>query len=117
MDSLGRVARNIVHFLASNVVSFVLGMAASIVMARSLGPNDLGIFHQVSWFAGTVSVVISLGFITSITKFTAQFRAEGRHGDVLAAVRFIFYVEVAIALVATAGLLIFSRSEEHTSEL
>lgn len=114
MDSLGRVARNIVHFLASNVVSFVLGMAASIVMARSLGPNDLGIFHQVSWFAGTVSVVISLGFITSITKFTAQFRAEGRHGDVLSAVRFIFYVEVAIALVATAGLLIFSsRIADH----
>src|SRR5688572_8613353 len=89
-------------------------MAASIVMARSLGPNDLGIFHQVSWFAGTVSVVISLGFITSITKFTAQFRAEGRHGDVLAAVRFIFYVEVAIALVATAGLLFFSsRIADH----
>lgn len=114
MDSLGRVARNIVHFLASNVVSFVLGMAASIVMARSLGPNDLGIFHQVSWFAGTVSVIISLGLITSITKFTAQFRAEGRDADVLAAVRYIFYVEVAIALVTTAGLLLFStRIADH----
>lgn len=108
MDSLGRIARNIVHFLCSNVVTFILGMAASIVMARSLGPNDLGIFHQVQWFAGTVSVVISLGFITSITKFTAQFRAENRHADVLSAVRFIFYVEVAIALVTTVGLLFLS---------
>lgn len=114
MDSLGRIARNIVHFLASNVVSFVLGMAASVVMARSLGPNDLGIFHQVSWFAGTVSVIISLGFITSITKFTAQFRAEDRHADVLSAVRFVFYVEVGIALVTTAGLLLLStRIADH----
>ncbi|MEO6095547.1 MAG: oligosaccharide flippase family protein [Fibrobacteria bacterium] len=109
-NTLRKVARNIVHFLCSNAVSFVLGMAASIVMARSLGPNDLGIFHQVSWFAGTISVIISLGFITSITKFTAQFRAEGRSGDVLSAVRFIFYIELGIAVVTTIGLLPFSAA-------
>jgi O-antigen/teichoic acid export membrane protein len=108
--TLRKVARNIVHFLCSNAVSFVLGMAASVVMARSLGPNDLGIFHQVSWFAGTVSVVISLGFITSITKFTAQFRAEGRNADVLSVVRFIFYIELGIAIVTSIGLMFFATS-------
>ena len=113
-STLRTVARNIVHFLCSHAMSFVLGMAASVVMARSLGPNDLGIFHQVQWFAGTVSVVISLGLITSITKFTAQFRAEGRHADVLSAVRFIFYVELAIALATTLGLLLVSsRIADH----
>src|SRR3954469_23235960 len=113
-QTLRKVARNIVHFLCSNAVSFVLGMAASVVMARNLGPNDLGIFHQVQWFAGTVSVVISLGFITSITKFTAQFRAEGRNADVLSAVRFIFYVEFAIAVITSAGLLLAaSRIADH----
>lgn len=112
--TLSTVARNIVHFLCSNAVSFVLGMVASVVMARSLGPNDLGIFHQVQWFAGTVSVVISLGFITSITKFTAQFRAEGRNADALSAVRFIFYIELAIAVATTAGLLFLStRIADH----
>ena len=58
--------------------------------------------------------IISLGFITSITKFTAQFRAEGRDADIVAAVRFIFYVEMAIALSTTAGLLFFStRIADH----
>jgi O-antigen/teichoic acid export membrane protein len=113
-STLSRISRNIVHFLCSNAVSFVLGMAASVVMARSLGPNDLGIFHQVQWFAGTVSVIISLGLITSITKFTAQFRAEGRNPDVLSAVRFIFKVEFAIALATTVGLLLVSsRIADH----
>jgi PST family polysaccharide transporter len=113
-QTLRRVARNIVHFLASNAVSFVLGMAASVVMARNLGPNDLGIFHQIQWFAGTVSAIISLGFITSITKFTAQFRAEGRNADALSAVRFIFYVEFAIAVVTTLGLLCYAtRIADH----
>src|SRR5262245_13728236 len=113
-NTLRRVARNIVHFLASNAVSFVLGMAASVVMARNLGPNDLGIFHQVQWFAGTISVVISLGFITSITKFTAQFRAEGRNADALSAVRFIFYVELAIAVVTSIGMMCYAtRIADH----
>jgi O-antigen/teichoic acid export membrane protein len=109
MDSLRRVARNIVHFLCSSVVTFGLGMIASVIMARSLGPDNLGIFHQVQWFTGTVSVVISLGFITGITKFTAQYRAEGRHADIVSAVRFVFYIEVAIALVTTIGLCFFAR--------
>jgi O-antigen/teichoic acid export membrane protein len=114
MDSLRRVARNIVHFLCSSVVTFGLGMIASVVMARSLGPDNLGIFHQVQWFTGTVSVIISLGFITSITKFTAQYRAEGRHADIVSAVRFVFYVEVAIAVLATVGLLLYaSRIADH----
>src|SRR3954464_1629543 len=114
MESLRRVARNIIHFLCSSVVTFGLGMIASVVMARALGPDNLGIFHQVQWFSGTVSVVISLGFITSITKFTAQYRAEGRQADAIAAVRFIFYVEFAIAVVTTIGLMIFaSRIADH----
>ena len=89
-------------------------MAASVVMARALGPNDLGIFHQVQWFAGTVSVIISLGFITSITKFTAQYRAEGRVQDIVAMVRFIFNIELAIAGITTVGLLFLApRIADH----
>lgn len=105
MSTLGKVAKNIVHFLCSHLVSFVLGMAASIIMARNLGPNDLGIFHQVQWFAGTASVIISLGFITSITKFTAQYRASGRASDVVAMVRYIFTIELLIAGITTLALI------------
>ncbi len=85
-----------------------MGMVASIVMARTLGPNDLGIFHQAQWFAGTLSFCLSLGFMTTVTKFTAQYRAEGRHADIAAAVRFIYRVEFAIGLIATVGLILFA---------
>ena len=113
-STLGRIARNITHFICSHVISFVLGMAASIVMARALGPNDLGIFHQVQWFAGTASVIISMGFITSITKFTAQYRAEGRERDIVAMVRFIFNIELAIAGITTLALIFLApRIADH----
>lgn len=108
MKSLARVVSNSLHFLFSNLLGFAMGMVASIVMARTLGPNDLGIFHQAQWFAGTLSFCLSLGFMTTVTKFTAQYRAEGRHADISSAVRFVYRVELAIGLLATVGLLLFA---------
>jgi|GEM_PF-777236 len=108
MRSLSRVIRNSFHFLFSNLMGFAMGLVASVVMARTLGPNDLGIFHQAQWFAGTLSVCLSLGFMTSITKFTAQFRAEGRTRDLAAVLRHIYRIELGIGVLATLGLVVFS---------
>jgi O-antigen/teichoic acid export membrane protein len=106
--SLGRIIRNSIHFLISNLLGFAMGLVASVVMARTLGPNDLGIFHQAQWFAGTISVCLSLGFMTAVTKFTAQFKGEGRLQDLRSALRFIYAVELAIGLVSSAGLIAFA---------
>jgi O-antigen/teichoic acid export membrane protein len=108
MRALPRAIRNSLHFLFSNVLGFAMGLVASVVMARSLGPNDLGIFHQAQWFAGTISVVLSLGFMTSATKFTAQYRAEGRTLDLVHSIRYIYRVELIIGIISTLGLLIFA---------
>ncbi len=107
-EQLRKILWNCFHFFFSNILSFGLGLVASVVMARTLGPNDLGIYHQVAWFSGTVSVIISLGFITSITKFTAQYKAAGQTARIGAAIRFIFIVEGGMALVSTLGLLLFA---------
>ncbi len=105
---LRRIAQNAAHLLGSQTVGFFMALAASVVMARTLGPTELGIFHQAQWFAGMVSVVLSLGLVTSVTKFTAQFQAQGRRGDAAAALRFILKTELALGLGATAVLLLFS---------
>jgi O-antigen/teichoic acid export membrane protein len=106
--SLGRIIRNAIHFLVSNLLGFAMGLVASVVMARTLGPNDLGIFHQAQWFAGTISVCLSLGFMTAVTKFTAQFKGEGRLADMSAAIRYIYVFEFVIGLVSSIGLICFA---------
>ncbi len=110
MEAIRRIIGNIGHALASQAMNLSLGLVASIVLARTLGPNDLGIFHQVQWFAGTVSVIISLGFITSVTKFTAQYRGKGDAATLTAVIRFILYFEVAVAAATTIALLFFATA-------
>jgi O-antigen/teichoic acid export membrane protein len=86
-----------------------MGFVASIVMARVLGPNDLGIFHQVQWFAGLVGVVLSFGFTTGISKFTAQFRAEGRPEAAAAVLRWVLAIESIIGGIVSIGLLFLAN--------
>ncbi len=110
MEAIRKIIGNIGHALASQAMGMSLGLIASIVLARNLGPNDLGIFHQVQWFAGTVSVIISLGFITSVTKFTAQYRGKGDMATQAAVLRFILFFEIAVAAATTVGLMVFATS-------
>jgi O-antigen/teichoic acid export membrane protein len=105
---LRRIGRNVLHLLGSQALGFGMALVASVVMARTLGPNDLGIFHQAQWFAGLMSVCLSLGLVTSVTKFTAQFRSEKRPDAAASALRFMLKVELAIGLFSTAGLVLLS---------
>jgi O-antigen/teichoic acid export membrane protein len=108
LRSLNRVIRNAIHFLVSNVLGFAMGLVTSVVMARTLGPNDLGIFHQTQWFAGTISVILSFGFMTAVTKFTAQLKGEGRLYEMKCVIRFVYRLELAIGILATVGLVGFA---------
>jgi len=83
-------------------------MVSSIVLARALKPNNLGIFHEVQWIAGLASTIISFGFITSIVKFTAAYKAKGQHENILSMIKYIVYIELAITLVTTVALIYFS---------
>lgn len=114
MTTLGRVLRNSAHFLGSNLLGFGMGFVASVVMARVLGPNDLGIFHQVQWFAGLLGVGLSLGFTTGVAKFTAQFRAEGRPEAAAALLRWVLALESIVGGAASIVLLVFApRIADH----
>jgi len=91
-------------------MAFTLGMVSSIVLARTLKPNNLGIFHEIQWVAGLASTIISFGFITSIVKFTATYKAKGEQKNMLSMIRYIVHIELFITLISTAFLLFFSTA-------
>ncbi len=109
MPRLQRTVKNFLHFFSAQGVNFTLGLLSSVILARTLGPNDLGIFHQVQWFAGTVSVLLSFGFITSLIRFTARYRAQGKPEIAVAVLRYIFLWEFCLAGITSLVLIVFSR--------
>ena len=57
-----------------------LGLLVSILTARALGPADMGRYAFLVWLAGLVAIALSLGFPTTVTRYTAETVAGARPG-------------------------------------
>lgn len=57
---------------------YFLGMLASIVIARHLGPAGLGSYSLIIWMAGLGVVFVNAGTKTAAIKFIAELRGSGR---------------------------------------
>lgn len=107
-----RVARNASYSLAGNAVAFAAGTAASIVLARLLGPRDLGTYALVLSSTGIMGMVVRLSVPHSTTKYVAEYAGRGEPDTVARIVGTLARFEVGMALlVAGPALLLASWFE------
>jgi O-antigen/teichoic acid export membrane protein len=64
------------------LVRAALGVVVSVLAARYLAPADLGRYAFLVWLAGLLAVALSLGFPTTVTRYTAEACGAGRPGVV-----------------------------------
>ena len=79
-----------------------LGVLVSILTARYLAPADMGRYAFLVWLAGLLAVALSLGFPTTVTRYTAEARGAGRPGVAGALLRVVVRWQGLLALVAAA---------------
>jgi O-antigen/teichoic acid export membrane protein len=101
------IAKNTGWFGVESAVDAILTVVTSIAIARTLGPEKMAYLIYVTWIASVVSGVGALGLPTTTRKYMAEFLGKGDNGTA----RFIylrtFWLQVALATVATAGLAIW----------
>lgn len=100
-----RVARNASYTFAGNLVAFVAGAAASVVLARMLGPARLGTYALALTVAGLMGMFATLGMPHAATKYVAEYAARGERetaARVLGAL-----ARVGVAAAAAVGTLAF----------
>lgn len=69
--------RGAMMMTGSTYVTYGLGMLVSIVIARSLGPEDFGRYSYVVWLAGLVVVLANNGLSTSAIRFLSESLGRG----------------------------------------
>jgi O-antigen/teichoic acid export membrane protein len=67
------ILKNISNNFIGQLIVSILAFISSIVFARVMGPQNYGIYSYMIWLMGTLSVVLSLGFPTTITKFLPEY--------------------------------------------
>ncbi len=107
MSNTKTIARNSGWYGLENVISAVVSLFTSIAIARTLGPSKMGYIIYVVWIAQVVSTLGGVGIPNTTRKYMAEFIGMNDRGTA----RFIFIrtmlIQVALATVATAGLLIW----------
>jgi len=107
MSNTKTIARNSGWYGLENVISAVVSLFTSVAIARTLGPSKMGYIIYVVWIAQVVSTLGGVGIPNTTRKYMAEFIGKNDHGTA----RFIFIrtmlIQLALATVATGGLLIW----------
>lgn len=107
MSTRSLALRNTLFSSLGIYTEYFLGMLASIIIARHLGPADLGPYSLVIWVSGLGVALVNSGTNTAAIKFLAELRGSGREElitPVLAylrgAERYLLLLVVALCAVA-----------------
>ncbi|MEM7217586.1 MAG: oligosaccharide flippase family protein [Pseudomonadota bacterium] len=66
------VARNLLLANSANYLEYFIGLIVSLLIARSLGPSDYGIYVFMIWMVSIAVAVTNEGFNLSVTKHVAE---------------------------------------------
>src|SRR6478672_11188918 len=112
------IAKNSLWLLIDNVAGMITSFTCSILVARALGPDRMGEYNYVLWFAATLKMVSDVAIPATFRKFAAEFMGRGDYGTVKTMVRSVLRLQLKLTVVgATIGLTIvflFFRPEQRT---
>jgi O-antigen/teichoic acid export membrane protein len=86
------------------LVRGALGLLASILTARALAPADLGRYAFLVWLAGLLAIALSLGFPTTVTRYTAEAVGARRPGVAGALLGVVVRWQTSLALLTVLAL-------------
>jgi O-antigen/teichoic acid export membrane protein len=105
MTNTKTIARNAGWFGLENIISAVVSLFTSIAINRYLGPEKNGYLIYISYIAGLVSSLGSVGIPATTRKYMAEFIGMGDRGTA----RYIYLrtlaLQVGLATIATGGFL------------
>jgi len=69
--------RNILFSGARLVIGAGATICVSAIMARTLGPQNMGVYSYAMWIVGTLGILANVGLPAALTKYVAEFMGSG----------------------------------------
>jgi O-antigen/teichoic acid export membrane protein len=107
----GRLARNSGWALGGAGLITLALFAETIILARYLGPGQLGVFLLAIAYPEAVQQLLDFRVRDAMTKYLAEFLAQKRHSEAVSLVKLLWIIDVAVSAVAmlivvvTAGIV------------
>jgi O-antigen/teichoic acid export membrane protein len=114
MSNTKTIARNSGWYGLDTVTSALVAVISSIAIARTLGPSKTGYITYVNYIAGVVSVLGAFGIPAATRKYMAEFIGGGDKGTARYIFSRTFLLQIALATVATAAILIWALHDANS---
>lgn len=96
------IAAHSLWFLLDSVVLTLVTFGVSVVVARAIGPTELGYFNYIGWLTNISRLIGSLGIPITTRKYMAESLGKGEHGIARAIYQHTAMRQTSVALVITA---------------
>lgn len=77
MSNIPQIIRNLLYSSANVYTEYLVGLLVSIVIARSLGPEQYGIYAVIVWISSLAITFIISGTNVAAIKFTSELSGSG----------------------------------------
>src|SRR4051794_40587007 len=101
-----KIARNSFWYGLETFLELLTFVATSVAVARSLGPEKLGVYTSLSYPILLLNSLAGIGLPMATRKYMAEFLADGRPGLARSVYRFTFRLQVIVGVGLSAVLAI-----------
>jgi O-antigen/teichoic acid export membrane protein len=103
--------RNILFSGLRLLVSAGGTICVSAIMARTLGPQNMGIYSYAMWIVGTLGILANIGLPAALTKYVSEFLGSGDRATAVLIGKRLLRTQLIVGLVVSGltGCLWFFR--------
>lgn len=105
MSNTSTIAKNTMWYGIERGISALVAICTSIAIARALGPTKTGYIVYVTYIAGVVANLGTLGIAAATRKYMAEFLGQGEKGIARYIFRHTLALQTVFATVCSVGIV------------
>jgi O-antigen/teichoic acid export membrane protein len=109
--------RNGLWNAVANVIGVISGMASSILIVRSMSPDEYGSFSYYIWLAGLMGTLGTLAFPNAVTKISSELHGQDQRRDAAILSRFVHFMLFFINLTLSVIILLWANNIQDSQKI
>jgi O-antigen/teichoic acid export membrane protein len=101
MSTLQKIIKNVSYNALNSGITLVTGFILSIIIARLLGPEQMGVYSYCTWLIGFASVFCFLGIPNTNTRYISELNATGQAARMRRLFRGLLLVEMGVFVIVS----------------
>jgi O-antigen/teichoic acid export membrane protein len=109
-DTAAKAIRNMFFSGARLLITMGASMATSAIIARNLGPANVGLYSYTIWIVGTLGTLANIGIPAALTKYVSEYLGKDEVGTAVQVAKRLLLTQLMVAsgvAAATACFMFF----------